>query len=325
MTIEFTGAQKYNSSFDNILDLRIGMKYLIDYDVAALLTLSKGLADGSSDIGGSIGFEKYFGIIAPKNEYYDYKWKNKNLNEINKIKNEEQSTVYKIDNISDAHQAHEEKADVQGKPASAFTKCCEICGYIGADDENYCPNDGAKLKINKPVEKDKCQVCGAKLPESSKFCPFCGAKQSLSAEPQSMPKQMQNEQNKNISQVPDEAERNTEVNNLIEYAKIAYDDRDFDKAIGYYKKASLLDNKNNKIFYNLGVIYFLSKQFPEAKQALERAYKLDFNDIDAMLYLAASNGMLKNFNEAATLYKKVLEIEPNNKIAKQNLAKMGIY
>jgi len=320
LTIEFTGSQKFNTDFDNLMDISLGLKYMIDYDVVALASVSKGLADGSPEVGFKLGFEKFFGTISPKNEYVDYKWKNKNVDELKKIKSD--AVKNNINEEQESVSIETEKIQTQkGKVAEAFTKVCEICGYSGAEDENYCPNEGAKLKTVKPVDKSKCSVCGNKLPENAKFCPYCGAPVSSHEFQTSQQPQTKEAIEKNSPELTEQ--KNEKVESLLEYAKIAYDERDFEKAIGYYRQASIIDNKNSKIFYNLGVVFYLTRQYPEAKQTLEKAYKLNSKDIDTLLYLGATNGILKNYNESAQFFKKVLEIEPDNKIAKQNLMRMG--
>nr|HPN32652.1 tetratricopeptide repeat protein [bacterium] len=115
------------------------------------------------------------------------------------------------------------------------------------------------------------------------------------------------------------------VEALLERAKMAFGEENFNQAASLYDQAAKLDPANSKVWYNKGVTHYMSKQFAEAKLALEKAVKNNPADVDSLLYLAAANGRLRNTQEAIRIYKKVLEIDPSNQVAKKNLSKVGVY
>jgi len=75
---------------------------------------------------------------------------------------------------------------------------------------------------------------------------------------------------------------------LIELGKFYFINGKYDKAIEEFKKAIALNPGKSETYYNLGLVY-------EAKNNLEEARKM---------------------------YEKAIEIDPNNKLAKEHLEKI---
>ncbi|MBP7654043.1 tetratricopeptide repeat protein [Candidatus Dependentiae bacterium] len=314
LTLEYSGSQKFANVFANAGEITLGAKYKLDADVILTGALSSGMQNGSADFSAKIGFQKYFGVLAVSNEYMKYRWKDYSK-EPEKVK---------------------EVKQIEGR-------YCSICGYEAESDERFCPNDGTKLEIMKNIHENKCMVCFNELPENANFCPYCGTnvkkvgfKDSNKQQGKESVNSIQDEdtQKKEIEPAPVEKLMVTpeqkekveqEVESLLERAKMAFGDEDFNQAASFYEKAAKLDPSNSRVWYNKGVTHYMAKQYAEAKLSLENAVKNNPADIDSLLYLAAVNGRLRNTQEAIRLYKKVLELNPDNQVAKKNLSKVGVY
>ena len=76
-------------------------------------------------------------------------------------------------------------------------------------------------------------------------------------------------------------------------------------------------------YYFKGVALFNAEKFQEAINALKEATRLKSDNTQAYLYMAVSYHTLKKKDEACINYRKVLQYDPDNSYAKENLKKLG--
>jgi len=69
-------------------------------------------------------------------------------------------------------------------------------------------------------------------------------------------------------------------------------------------------------------LMILTDNYTEAKKILERLYKENPTDIEVIYHLALVKEILNEKEEAKTLYKKIIEIIPEHKEAKERLKKL---
>lgn len=69
-------------------------------------------------------------------------------------------------------------------------------------------------------------------------------------------------------------------------------------------------------------LMILTDNYTEAKKILERLYKENPTDIEIIYHLALVKEILNEKEEAKTLYKKIIEIIPEHKEAKERLKKL---
>jgi tetratricopeptide (TPR) repeat protein len=175
-----------------------------------------------------------------------------------------------------------------------------------------------------------CPVCHNKLPENSIFCPYCGAqvKKSVYTSSRTNKKNFESPETENITKP--KFLKSKKLSNLqqvkldsyLENAKVAFDDGEYAVAIDYYIKATKIDKKNYKLFYNLGVAHYFAKNYFDSKLSFEKSLEKKENDVDTLLYLGSVNDRLGLLNDSESCFKKVLEIDPKNKIAMKNLHKL---
>ncbi|MEO0270821.1 MAG: tetratricopeptide repeat protein [candidate division WOR-3 bacterium] len=69
-------------------------------------------------------------------------------------------------------------------------------------------------------------------------------------------------------------------------------------------------------------LLMLSQNYKEAREILEKLYKENPSDPDIIYHLALLMDILNENEEAINLYKKLLEIIPEHKEAKERLQKL---
>ncbi|HPP87239.1 MAG TPA: tetratricopeptide repeat protein [bacterium] len=312
--LEYTGSQKYAENFKNLGAINFTSKYRMDPDIILVTALSFGMSDGSPKNSVYIGFEKYFGLFEKQNDYLNYRWKSYDKTEV-------AASTIKTKKIS------------QKRGEGTKVKYCNTCGYTTTGEERFCPEDGTRLIEELQIEENKCGVCGNEIPEDANFCPFCGAKarkvinldKDAVKKPEVGTTPINELEDEPIASKSSEIADLSKVEILLDDAKKFFDKENYDKAIDVYLAAAKIDPTNHKIWYNLGVTYYFNKQYADAKNAFERAIKIKSKDVDTLLYLGAVQGLLRQKNDAVRTFKRVLEIEPNNDIARRNLQKMGYY
>lgn len=92
-----------------------------------------------------------------------------------------------------------------------------------------------------------------------------------------------------------------------------------DEAIATYKKSAELDNQMFQPWYNMGVIYEINGDLELAKMAYSQALARDFSSIPAYEGLAIIAIKNENIDGAIVLYKKILEIYPQDETTLLNI------
>ena len=87
------------------------------------------------------------------------------------------------------------------------------------------------------------------------------------------------------------------------------------------KAASVLDPKNPRVWYSLGLALFDSGDQPSALKAFERAAELDPQDADTHYYIGIINLGLKDYERAIPEFEKALQIRPLHASAQYGLAR----
>ncbi len=88
------------------------------------------------------------------------------------------------------------------------------------------------------------------------------------------------------------------------------------------KRYNINDQAIQKIYFYLGDCYYNIKYYRKADIALCTAYYFIKNDVQIILKLALVNENLANKDKSIELLKKVLTMEPENKIAKEILTRL---
>ncbi len=93
-----------------------------------------------------------------------------------------------------------------------------------------------------------------------------------------------------------------------------------DEAMKAYTKANNIDPKNAGIAYRIGSIYFDQGDFKKARELYEISAKMEPNFIEAHLGQALIDLKLQKYTDAEAKIKKTLEIAPNNRLCRIQLA-----
>lgn len=108
----------------------------------------------------------------------------------------------------------------------------------------------------------------------------------------------------------------------------AYGDMgNLDKAIESFEKAIEISPGYAKAYQNLGVAYYETEQFQQAIDNFEKYIALYQGEIDETIFytMALSYKQLGNKDMAQQYLQKVIEINPNNELVKENLKDMDTF
>jgi len=145
-----------------------------------------------------------------------------------------------------------------------------------------------------------------------------------------------------------------DTEDYIKLAQIYYNKKDMDNAYKYFDEALIADSTDNTVFYQLGIMQFNDKKYDNAITSFDRSIRLgtkqlaayvykglsfyslqkyedalnsfDYaNSIDnsyvpSWLWKARAEVALNKLDEARLSYNKVLELDPQNQSAKEDLA-----
>ncbi len=140
----------------------------------------------------------------------------------------------------------------------------------------------------------------------------------------------------------------------IKLAQIYYNKKDMDNAYKYFDEALIADSTDNTVFYQLGIMQFNDKKYENAISSFDRSIRLGTKQLAAYVYKGLSfyslqkyEDALKSFDyansidnsyvpswlwkaraevalnkldEARLSYNRVLELDPQNQSAKEDLA-----
>ena len=100
---------------------------------------------------------------------------------------------------------------------------------------------------------------------------------------------------------------------------IAFERKEYDKAITHFRQAIKIDSKFAVAHYNLGCTYLEMNEYCKAVNALDKAVALDLNFKEAYYNRGIAYVKMKKFKDAKQSLKKTLSIDTNYKLAQQLL------
>lgn len=106
-------------------------------------------------------------------------------------------------------------------------------------------------------------------------------------------------------------------------ASAAFNRGDYVTAASQYEAAIKLNDHDPMLYYNLATAYFQIKKYADAKIHYKNAVTYNPNDPDSHLYLGYTYYYLQDQQSAIREWQKVLEIDPANSLARENLKSLG--
>lgn len=106
-------------------------------------------------------------------------------------------------------------------------------------------------------------------------------------------------------------------------AAAAYERGEYPQAAGYYQEAIRMKGNDPLTQYNLATCYFLMKKYTDARTYYKNTVTLRPDDADGHFYLGYCYYYLHDPKAAVREWQKVLEIDPTNAQARDNLQSMG--
>ena len=113
-----------------------------------------------------------------------------------------------------------------------------------------------------------------------------------------------------------------DLSDRISQATEAFNRGDYFAAAAHYEAAINLKNDDPRLHYNLASTYFLMRRYFDARPYYLNAVRLNPADVDGHLYLGYTYFYLNNAGAAAREWRKVLDLDPTNALARQNLESM---
>lgn len=84
----------------------------------------------------------------------------------------------------------------------------------------------------------------------------------------------------------------------------------FEEASADIEKARVMTGRNPQITYTSGLLHFQQKQYPEAKELFEATLRIKQDDMPTIFYLATTNLILGNYEQAEDGYDRFLTHNP---------------
>ncbi len=97
----------------------------------------------------------------------------------------------------------------------------------------------------------------------------------------------------------------------------------YDEAISHFRRAVTADPGNFRARYNLATAQYLNRDFAAAKVSYEESIKLMPRDEESHLFLGFCYYRMGQFDGAVRAWQRVLELNPENAVALNNLQAMG--
>lgn len=114
-----------------------------------------------------------------------------------------------------------------------------------------------------------------------------------------------------------------DVDKRIQDATAAFGRQDYATASAHYEAALQVRTNDPVLYYNYATCQFQLKNYKAAKTNYLNAVRLNPNDADSRLYLGYTHYYLNDQASAISEWKKVLEIDPTNQLARDNLNALG--
>lgn len=106
-----------------------------------------------------------------------------------------------------------------------------------------------------------------------------------------------------------------------ERGNVAFREGNFPQAITEYEEACKRDPKNASYHNNLAAAYLKMGLFNDAKRAVEQSLELDRNYVKAWAKKGDIEFFMKEYHKSMDSYRAGLQIEPENSLCKQGMAK----
>lgn len=110
----------------------------------------------------------------------------------------------------------------------------------------------------------------------------------------------------------------------VSEASSAFNRADYVTAVSQYEAAIKLKDNDPTLHYNLATAYFQLKKYSEAKTYYKNAVAFNPTDPDSHLYLGYTYYYLQDQASAIREWQKVLELDPSNSLARENLKSLGV-
>lgn len=124
-------------------------------------------------------------------------------------------------------------------------------------------------------------------------------------------------------------EKNTEIKNIcVEYFNIAeeyFNQKNYSKAINYYKLAMKDDSLYNASYYKLGKCYALNKEYDKSLEIFENINKNDKDNTSINATIAYLYAMSGNAKKAAEIYNSILKENSDSEEVIVNYISVLIY
>ena len=91
-------------------------------------------------------------------------------------------------------------------------------------------------------------------------------------------------------------------------------------AIAHYQQALAITPREPQLFYNIGRLYLLAEDWPQAEQWLRDALAIDPKHVDATINLGKVYAATGRRAEAIAAFRRAVEIKPDNSVAHYDLA-----
>lgn len=114
-----------------------------------------------------------------------------------------------------------------------------------------------------------------------------------------------------------------DVEKRIQDATAAFNRQDYATAAAQYEAALQVKTGDAVLYYNYATAQFQLKNYKSAKTNYLNAVRLNPSDADSRLYLGYTYYYLDDQANAVSEWKKVLELDPTNQLARDNLNALG--
>jgi len=102
-----------------------------------------------------------------------------------------------------------------------------------------------------------------------------------------------------------------------------YKQNNYREATVFYEKAITFDSKKPARFASLGQIYLLTRQPKKALESFERAFRRDRRNVEYLFLMSEAQKQMGNWEKAREIIERILELQPYNQIAKDDLRKLS--
>ncbi len=121
-----------------------------------------------------------------------------------------------------------------------------------------------------------------------------------------------------VAERPQASEENIRTaNELVELGR-------YDEAIVFYRRATAMDPRNFRAVYNLATAQYLARDYEGARRSYEEALRIELRDVESHLYLGFCHYRMGRADAAARSWRRVLELDPENAVALNNLQALGL-